>query len=177
MIAGMFVVCVLLRLARFNVETDEDDSHEFFSGLPSPAGAGVLASFPIAMAGLLNELARGDKGGVGHTIAEWLIPSVKVVVPILTLCVACLMVSRIRYPHFFNQLFKRRHTRKHLIQILVAGAVIVLVPGLALFMLFAYFAFGAPVMSAWHRAIGRKPALAAAQDHEFEHEEVDEPID
>ena len=35
--------------ARFNVETDEDDTHEGFDGLPSPAAAGTLASFAIAM--------------------------------------------------------------------------------------------------------------------------------
>ena len=48
-IGVLFVVCAVLRLARFNVETDEDDSHAFFSGLPSPAAAGTVASFPIAM--------------------------------------------------------------------------------------------------------------------------------
>lgn len=166
-ISGLFVLCVLLRLARFNVETDEDDSHEFFSGLPSPAGAGVLASFPIAMAGLLQELAS-DTEGIGHTIAGWLVPSVKAVVPIITLCVAFLMVSRIRYPHFFNQLFKKRHTRKHLIQILAAAVVIILIPGLALFVLFAYFAFGAPLTSAWRRTFGRKPAMESADESEIE---------
>ena len=42
LIAALYVVCTVLRLARFNVETDEDDSHAFFSGLPSPAAAGKI---------------------------------------------------------------------------------------------------------------------------------------
>ena len=41
-----------------------------------------------------------------------------------TLAAACLMVSRIRYPHFFNQLFRGRKTRRHVIQIVFAVAVV-----------------------------------------------------
>ena len=40
---------MLIRLARFNVETSEDDTHEGFEGLPSPAAAGTIAAFAIAM--------------------------------------------------------------------------------------------------------------------------------
>ncbi len=53
-IAVLFMVCAILRLARFNVETDDDDSHDCFSGLPSPAAAGIIASFPIGLHGLKN---------------------------------------------------------------------------------------------------------------------------
>ena len=48
-IGVLFALCVLIRLARFNVETDEDDTHEGFDGLPSPAAAGTIAAFAIAM--------------------------------------------------------------------------------------------------------------------------------
>src|SRR5579863_10156594 len=48
-IAVLYVVCAILRLARFNVETGEEDSHDYFSGLPSPAAAGTVASFMIAL--------------------------------------------------------------------------------------------------------------------------------
>ena len=43
-----------LRLARFNVETTEDDDHLHFSGLPSPAAAASIAGFAI----LFYELRR-----------------------------------------------------------------------------------------------------------------------
>ena len=36
-----------MRLARFNVETSEDDDHMHFSGLPSPAAAASIAGFAI----------------------------------------------------------------------------------------------------------------------------------
>ena len=48
-IGVLFALCVLIRLARFNVETDEDDTHEGFEGLPSPAAAGTIAAFAVAM--------------------------------------------------------------------------------------------------------------------------------
>ncbi len=34
-IGVVFALCVLIRLARFNVETEENDSHDKFDGLPS----------------------------------------------------------------------------------------------------------------------------------------------
>src|SRR5262245_20169188 len=44
-VAMLFVWCVVLRLARFNVQTTLDEkSHRFFKGLPSPGGAGCIAS-------------------------------------------------------------------------------------------------------------------------------------
>ncbi|QDH25738.1 phosphatidylcholine/phosphatidylserine synthase [Neokomagataea tanensis] len=46
----MFTVCMALRLARFNAALDDDDkpdySANFFTGVPAPAGAGVVL-FPI----------------------------------------------------------------------------------------------------------------------------------
>src|SRR5436190_23935290 len=47
-IAVLFVVCAILRLARFNVETDDEDTHQSFTGLPSPAAGGTVVSFMIA---------------------------------------------------------------------------------------------------------------------------------
>jgi CDP-diacylglycerol--serine O-phosphatidyltransferase len=46
----LFAVCMALRLARFNAMTDDSPrpayTHNFFSGVPAPAGAG-LALFPL----------------------------------------------------------------------------------------------------------------------------------
>src|SRR5690606_5984044 len=43
-IAALFTCCAALRLARFNVETDESDDHGTFAGLPTPAAASIIAS-------------------------------------------------------------------------------------------------------------------------------------
>lgn len=146
-IAALFVLCVLMRLARFNVETDEDDSHDFFSGLPSPAAAGTVASFPIAMRGLI-ELA-GDTQAAGSASAAWLVTAMKIILPLVTFTVACLMVSRVRYPHLFNQLFRGKRNRKHVIQLVFAMVAIYVVREMAIPLIFCFFAFAAPLRAGW----------------------------
>jgi CDP-diacylglycerol--serine O-phosphatidyltransferase len=149
-IAALFVVCVLLRLARFNVETEEDDSHEFFSGLPSPAAAGVVCSFPVALHGLA-QLSSAEAGRYMARWAEWLIPTLQITLPAFTLAAACLMVSRVRYPHVFNQLFRGRRNRQHILQLVFTLAVIFMAQELALPLVFCFFAFAAPLKSLWLR--------------------------
>jgi CDP-diacylglycerol--serine O-phosphatidyltransferase len=47
-LAALYMVCTILRLARFNVEnTTEASGHKRFRGLPSPGAAGCLASLAI----------------------------------------------------------------------------------------------------------------------------------
>ncbi len=150
MIAVLFVLCAILRLARFNVETDEDDSHEFFSGLPSPAAAGVVASFPIGMHGLKDLMTVSDSVDVSHTIGFWVLPIIKLSLPLITLAVAMLMVSRVRYIHVFNQLFRGQKSRRHIIQLVMTVVIIVTAHELALPVIFCYFAFAAPVAWLWH---------------------------
>lgn len=159
-IAVLFVVCAALRLARFNVETDEEDSHDTFSGLPSPAAAGTVASFMIAYPEL-ESLAKPLTGEAGflaqriHAAAAALVPAMQVALPIITLCAACLMVSRVRYPHVFNQWFRGRRPFQHLIQLMVCLAVVFLAQELALPVIFCIFAFGTPVRAAWTSVFAR----------------------
>lgn len=151
MIGALYAVCAILRLARFNVETDEEDSHDHFSGLPSPAAAGVVASFPVAMYGIrrLAENAGENVAQIAVTIGEALDHTL----PIATLAVACLMVSRVHYSHVFNQLFTGKRSRGHLIQIVFTVAVIFIVRELAVPLIFCYFAFASPLRAAWQRVV------------------------
>jgi len=153
-IAVLFVLCALLRLARFNVETDEEDTHESFSGLPSPAAAGTVASFPIAMSGL-RELAADDDAIAQH-VAEWLIPAVRLALPMITFAVACLMVSRICYPHVFSQLFSGQRNRQHVLQLVFTMAAVFLVREMAVPLILCYFAFAAPLQSVWKEVVKRR---------------------
>ena len=174
-IAVLFVVCAILRLARFNVETDEEDTHEAFSGLPSPAAAGTVASFMIAYPEL-QELARlpenpGWWDTVTHSAAVYLEPGVKVLVPIVTLLCACLMVSRVKYAHVFNQWFRGRRSYQHILQLVIGMAAIFIVRELAVPLIFCVFAFGPPLRAGW-RAISRRksaepgPSLPSVTPHD-----------
>jgi CDP-diacylglycerol--serine O-phosphatidyltransferase len=152
-IAALFALCALLRLARFNVESDEEDSHAHFSGLPSPAAAATVASFPIAMNGLRK--FTYEPNSVGYHPAIWLIHAAHVALPLITLAVAVLMVSRFRYAHVFNQFLRGQRSRGHLIQVILVIAAIFLVREMAMPLVFCIFAFTPPVRAAWRELTQR----------------------
>ncbi len=154
LIAALYVVCAVLRLARFNVETDEDDAHDSFSGLPSPAAAGTVASFPIMAFGFRHlEDSANDK--LWEHVATWLDTWTPSVLPFITLAVACLMVSRIRYAHLVNRLIRGRRPRQHLIQIVFALAVVFVMPQVFVPLFCCWFAFGAPLRALWNESVMR----------------------
>lgn len=160
-IAVLFMTCAILRLARFNVETDDEDSHEFFSGLPSPAAAGVVASLPIGLEELEGQM---KVGGSLHGLAEysqWVWSVLVVLVPLITLATAILMVSRLRYAHVFNQLVRGRRGRRQILQIVFSLVLVFVVRELALPVLFCFFAFSAPCRAAWQRRLKRRTATDA----------------
>ena len=154
-IGVLFTLCALMRLARFNVETDDEDSHESFSGLPSPAAAGTVASFAIALPGL-NKLTEPSSSLLSQDTGDILIAATSISLPVITLIVACLMVSRIRYPHVFNQWFRGRRNFQHLIQLVFALVAVFAVHELALPLIFLYFVLASPLRAGWSEVVGRR---------------------
>ncbi len=77
----IYVVCVTLRLARFNVNSNEEPSWKdnFFEGVPSPAG-GILVLMP-----LIFSLSGFD----------FLIISYNVLVPVFFISVSFLLISKL----------------------------------------------------------------------------------
>ncbi|MBC7966222.1 MAG: phosphatidylcholine/phosphatidylserine synthase [Fuerstia sp.] len=150
-IAVLFMVCAILRLARFNVETDEEDSHNFFSGLPSPAAAGVVASFPLGVSKLKEWMSATGTMSWAQPVAHYLLPTLVILLPLITLAVATLMVSRIRYAHFFNQMIRRRQSRKQILQIVFAMVLVSVIHKITLPVLFCVFAFSSPIRAFWER--------------------------
>ena len=151
-IGALYVVCAVLRLARFNVETDEDDSHDGFSGLPSPAAAAAIAAFPLAM----REIVRLDTDGAARV--AWLLPALKASLPIVAFGVAVLMVSRLPYVHLFSKLTAKNRSRRDVILVVFCAAVVFWIHELALPLLATAFAFSAPVSWLWGDYV--KPVFA-----------------
>lgn len=173
-IATLYMACGILRLARFNVETDEEDSHEGFSGLPIPAAAGVIASFPIGLKTLKSWLDSVDEEGnvssswVGP-IAEVLLPTLAVILPFITLAVAMLMVSRIPYPHVFNQILKGNQGRVQLLQLVFTLALVFQVRGMAVPLIVCWFAFAGPIKLFWRSKIRKQPSSPEqTSDHQLQ---------
>lgn len=169
-IAALYMACAILRLARFNVETDEEDSHEGFSGLPSPAAAGVIASFPIGVmsikklltpAGTLGEAAQAEPS-LMESIWQTVLPALAVMLPFVTLATAVLMVSRIPYPHVFNQILRGNRGRKQLLQLVFTLALVFQVRGMAVPVILCWFAFAGPTQYAWRKYVKKLPKSAPA---------------
>jgi CDP-diacylglycerol--serine O-phosphatidyltransferase len=161
-VAVLYVICAVLRLARFNVETDEEDSHDAFSGLPSPAAAGMVASLAIALPDLA-QLANPSEPELTRSIGRFLMKAVAIGLPVVVFATACLMVSRIRYPHVFNQVFRGRRSFQHLRQLIFAIVVVFAVKELAVPLIFGYFVLASPIRAVWTRAAAHWHGKADAQ--------------
>jgi CDP-diacylglycerol--serine O-phosphatidyltransferase len=111
-IAALYACCAALRLARFNVETDEKDDHGSFSGLPSPAAAAVVASMAVFSYTLRNEFNYANYAGFDWWMQRLLPP--------FAIIVAVLMVSRVPYPHLVTQLIRGRKSFTHIVGLLFA---------------------------------------------------------
>ena len=81
LISIIYVVCVALRLARFNVNSEAEPSwrDNFFEGIPSPAG-GILVLMPLIFS--FSEI-------------QFFKPNYQVLVPILFIFVSILLISKI----------------------------------------------------------------------------------
>jgi CDP-diacylglycerol--serine O-phosphatidyltransferase len=146
-IAAVFPACAAMRLARFNVETADDDDHMHFSGLPSPAAAGSIAGFAI-----LFYTTRIESQNPGK---EWLADVDRAVqhgLPFFAVAVAALMVSRIPYPHVVNQVFRGQRSFGHLVGLVFALLAVMLIRGYAVPILCVLFVFGPPFKFLWRRA-------------------------
>ena len=151
-IGVLFMLCGLLRLARFNVETDADDAHDWFRGLPTPAAAGTLASFAVALPAI-HQLAGDTMSESSQHLSEQIINSTRYSLPFLTVALAWLMVSRIRYPHVFSQLARGRWNFLGMVRLVFVAVALLTVHELALPLVFCYFALGRPI-AVWIRFVG-----------------------
>jgi CDP-diacylglycerol---serine O-phosphatidyltransferase len=146
-IGVLFALCVLIRLARFNVETEEDDAHEGFEGLPSPAAAGTIAAFAMAVRELQSYHDPENKDYYSTTtlaLVDWTIQACQYFVPILALILAYLMVSRFQYPHIFQRLVRGRRSPHQIGQAMFIIVGIAVLHWLALPIAFLFYAFSAP---------------------------------
>ncbi|OHB80763.1 MAG: CDP-diacylglycerol--serine O-phosphatidyltransferase [Planctomycetes bacterium RBG_16_64_10] len=144
-IAALFAVCAALRLARFNVETDEEDDHMYFSGLPTPAAAAGIAAFAILSYTLRKET---NLLPYGETIDLWM----QNVLPLFAVLVALLMVSRIPYPHVVNQVLRGQRSFGHVVRLIFALVAVMVIRGYAVPLICGVFIFGPPVRYGWRLA-------------------------
>ena len=150
-IAASFAACAALRLARFNVETNDEDEHLYFSGLPSPAAAGSIAGFAIIFHTLMG---RGEVDP--PPFADSIYAVLQFILPFFAILVALLMVSRIPYPHVVNQVFRGERPFSHVVKLVFALVVVMIIRYYAVPIVFCAFVLGSPIRFAWERIVRRR---------------------
>ncbi len=143
-VAALFACCAALRLARFNVETDEEDDHGVFAGLPTPAAAAVIASFAMLSYSLRNQM--NFERFVGY---DWWLQRT---LPPFAVLIALLMVSRIRYPHLVTQVLRGRRSFSHVVAIVVALMALLTVRWYAIPILGSFYVAIPAVHAGWNWA-------------------------
>lgn len=144
MIAAVFACCAALRLARFNVETDDEDDHTMFAGLPTPAAAATIASFAMLSYFLHSETAVVTPEN--FVKYDWWMQRV---VPFFAIVIAVLMVSRIPYPHPLTQFIRGQRSFAQLVAIIFALMAILIVRNYAIPLLCVVFVLAPPIRYAW----------------------------
>jgi len=152
--AAAYLSCAAIRLARFNVENEEDESsHMSFMGLPTPAAAGVIVSLVIFHQEELPELS--SKSAYAYIVCE---NAVVYALPVLMLGIAVLMISRIRYPHILNQYIKGKKPFAHLVRALVFLGLIIWSRQAVLVLIFCGFAASGFVKWLYYKVIRKRTA-------------------
>ncbi|MBC8370352.1 MAG: CDP-alcohol phosphatidyltransferase family protein [Planctomycetes bacterium] len=96
----VYSACAVLRLARFNVDHEEDNLQKEnvrFVGLPSPGAAGMPISMALLYFGISDIKFVDVSDSVIHLVREILLYSM----PLVLILMGGLMVSRVPFPHFF----------------------------------------------------------------------------
>lgn len=151
LIAAAFAACAALRLARFNVETGEEDDHMHFHGLPSPAAAASIAGFAI----LFYQLRQEGSLLIYH---EEIDQAVQMALPFFALLVALLMVSRIPYPHVVNQMLRGQRSFGHVVGLVFAFVAIMSIRGYSVPVICSVFVLVPPIRYLWQRLFMRQAA-------------------
>ena len=153
--AAAYIVCAVIRLARFNVENEQDESaHMSFMGLPSPAAAGVVISLIIFHQEALGEFTTKDT--LLYSVCE---NAIVYALPFAALASAVLMVSRITYPHVLNQYIRGKKPFAHFIKVLLLLGLIIWSRQTALVIMFCGFAAAGFAKWLYYRILGPRFAI------------------
>jgi CDP-diacylglycerol---serine O-phosphatidyltransferase len=137
-----FVACGALRLARYNVMTATSES-KYFTGLPIPAAASVIATLVV----------------FDHHIVRMGAEVKPVLILIMTLALAFLMVSTVKYRSFKDLRFKDGHHFNYLVWVVLVLMLVAAWPQVTLFLVFAAYAVSGLIEKGFHlvlKAIGQR---------------------
>lgn len=140
-VACIYVACVALRLARFNIESamGGDSNHDNFKGLPSPGAAGTVASLILLHQHFL----------ANYPADHWLIRVAAVGMVMISLLTALGMVSQFRYVHLMNRYVRGRAPFGTIAKAVIVGLLLVVQLQWTLAVGFVVYALSAPSIGAY----------------------------
>ena len=140
-ISSFYMFGAVLRLARFNVETDlEEDDHRTFRGLPSPSAAAGVASVVFLYS--TREFPALD---------PWIVRGF----PFLVVLMGVLMWTKLPYIHFANTVLTERRQTSHFLIVLIAIGVVFWEPAIGISVLVLGYALSGPILYVWNLCTGR----------------------
>lgn len=145
-VSFLYLVCAAMRLSRFSIQSSTD--HRYFVGLPSPAAAGLLASFAFYWPTRLLSI-------IG--------PRVFLLVVLGT---GLLMVSKIRYRSFKDIELRRPQPAIMIVLVAMAIALVALDPENVLGLVAIGYLASGPVHRVWQRANRRSRSSESSDDPE-----------
>ncbi len=164
-IAAIYLSCTALRLARFNVENQPDESaHMKFRGLPSPGAAAPIAAMTLLLHQVAEIPALTPAAASGPATAPAADPFIlgiaAVTMPVMALILSLLMVSRFQYKHVINQTFRGKRPVTYLVKLLIVLLVALWQPFLAMTGISVAFALSGPIGGMWRKFFGPRQTPA-----------------
>ncbi|MDD4004935.1 MAG: CDP-diacylglycerol--serine O-phosphatidyltransferase [Elusimicrobiaceae bacterium] len=153
-VAFCYTMCGAMRLAYFNVLAHEGrSSKKYFSGLPVPMAAGILASFVICYS--LLEVNVATRSSV---LFQYIMPWLFNLMPFVMLALALLMVSKVPYPAFKQGTVLRPRSIRALLFLVALIFMVIRYPQDSIFLLFATYVASGLAVFMWHLFAGMPPA-------------------
>ncbi len=116
---AFYILCAALRLARYNVEADPEESgHKVFLGLPTPGAAGVVAGVAVVYGKFFGSGLTGEIAGMAFRALPFAAPVLGI-----------LMISRIPYPHVMNRFLRGPMPMKYLVFVAFIVVVAIILRG------------------------------------------------
>lgn len=147
-VATLYMMCAILRLARFNVESVEGSKN--FKGLPSPAAAGCIASLAIVRGTVVDRLPNWDPVLIENIVEGWATAGAALV--------ALLMVSNISYPHLTKKMLRSKR-RGPITLVPIALVIGIVLREYALVVMFWAYALSFFAQAIWVRVFPTDPEL------------------
>jgi len=161
-IAGLYMACAIIRLAKYNLENTDLDSGSFkrFKGLPSPAAGGCIASLALIRSYGSMEVPGFDFITAKNVVSVWTIFG--------AVFVALLMVSPFSYPHLTKHILRKKVILGWCLALPFIAPLVYFLPESIAILVFWIYAMNFPARQIFYIAFRRNmvdPSQASANDY------------